>query len=126
MSLGLAWIAALAWAAALVATPVALWLRLREGCRDAAVLVLSLFLAVQLVGLGVIEAGGIEALRENRPGEGAPGWLAAMLGAAGIAALAAAWRQEGRADRVAALAFGLFGVGHLLRELALAAARGAG
>lgn len=118
MSTALAGAAVIALAvAALAATPAALWLRLRGGRRDAGALVLVVFLAAQAARLGSIAAGEAGAALE-RPWVGVPAWLGWMLGASGLAALAAIPRQEGAADRAAALAFGLFGLGHLLRELA--------
>lgn len=126
MSAALAWAAVAAWAvAALAATPAALWLRLRGGRRDAGVLVLVVLLAAQVAGLGSIATGEAGAALE-RPRVGVPAWLGWMLGASGLAALAAIPRQDGAADRAAALAFGLFGIGHLLRELARVAAPAVG
>jgi len=125
MSIVLAGSAAMAWlAAALAATPAAVWLRLRGRRRDPGTLVLVVFLAAQLVALGSIEEREVEAVLE-RPWAGVPAWLGWMLGASGLAALAVTPRQDGAADRAAGLAFGLFGLGHLLREIArLAAAAG--
>ena len=117
MSEVLAWGSRLAsTAAALGATPVALWLRLRAGRRDAGALVLGVFLVAQLAALG----------RVTELWAGRPAWLGWSLGISGLAALAAAPQQEGSAERAVALALGLFGIGHLLRRLAAVAANGPG
>jgi hypothetical protein len=121
VSSALAWGAALTWAVAgYGATPAALWLRLRAGRRDAGAAALVAFLGVEIVGLGALEGGVPRSLLEGREGVGTPVWLGLAVGAAGLAALAVASRPGEAADRVAALAFGLFGLGHLLRALALA------
>lgn len=123
MSGGLAWAVVVAWSAgALIVTPAAAWLRLRDGRLDAGVLVLVVFLAAQLGGLGWIATHGAGALLDREAGEGVPPWLGWMLGVTGLIALATGVNPVPRADRAAALAFGFFGLGHLLRELALAAA----
>jgi hypothetical protein len=131
MSHAFAWVAVLAWGgAALVATPIAGWRRLRAGPRDRAFLVLAVFQVSQLAWLGWIAVHGIHALLERSAGARPPAWLGWTIGFAGLTSLVSALRSgpggKLRRDpnRATALACGLFGLGYLLQEIARAVQSG--
>ena len=123
----LAGLAVVAWGLGVMVAPLAgvLWTRDRRHWLGLVALVAALLVQAAWVATAIRRGVGIVA---DAGGPGIPaGWGAWAAGIGGFAALVSAVvprsRSAGRrgSDRLAELAAGLFGLGILLRQLALAA-----
>ena len=130
MSRALAAAAVLAWAVGAVAIPVTAWLWFRAGRRRLLLIAFAGGLVAELSWLASVAAGGLDVLLNPRWKEGLTGWAAWAAGVGGLAALVSGLRPRAGAglgrsggvrdpDRAAEIAVGLFGLGILLRQLAL-------
>lgn len=125
MSRALALAAVAAWALGAAGMPVAGWFWLRDDRRRLGLVAFAAALVAQGSWLALAAAGGPRVVLD--PGaEGFPGgWTAWAVGVGGLAALASGLRprpHRGRSrtsDRVAEIGVGLFGLGVLLRQVAL-------
>ena len=128
MRSALAAAAVLAWIMGAAAMAVAAWLRLRTGRHRLIVAAYAGGLIAQVAWLLPVAAKGLAAVWDPAGDIGMRGWAAWAVGAAGVAALLSSQRDsKGRRslpsdpDRTGELALGLFGVGVLLRQLAIVA-----
>lgn len=127
MSRALAAAAVAAWSLGAAAMPAVAWLWIRDGRRRLGLIAFAGALVAQLSWLALVAGSGlailVDARAEGFPG-GPTGWA---VGVGGIAALASGlWPRAERArfrgsDRAAEIGVGLFGLGVLLRQLALLA-----
>jgi len=125
VSRALAVAAVAAWTLGAAAMPAAGWLWLRDDRRRLGLVAFAAALVAQGSWLALAAAGGLGVVLDPRA-EGYPGgWTAWAVGAGGVAALASGLRPRPRrgrlrtSDRVAEIGVGLFGLGVLLRQLAL-------
>ena len=131
MSRALAAAAVLAWAIGAVAMPVAAWLWLRAGRRRLLLIAFAGGLVAELSWLASVAANGLDVLLDPGWKEGLTGWAAWAAGVGGLAALVSGLKPGGEParggaagprdpDRAVEIGIGFFGLGILLRQLALA------
>ena len=127
MSWAFATVAVAAWALGAAAMPAVAWLWIRDGRRRLGLVAFAGAMVAQGSWLALVAGSGLSILLDSRA-EGVPGggvgWAA---GVGGLAALVSGFRPSTGArrhrasDRAAEIGIGLFGVGVLLRQLALVA-----
>jgi len=129
VSQALAAAAILAWGVGAAATPVVAWFWLREGRSRLGLIPFAGILVAQVAVLGEVAVHGADVLLDSRMGGILTGWVGWTAGIGGLVALVSGLRPgpaslSGRRrvrdpDRAAAIGIGLFGLGFLLRQLAL-------
>ncbi|MGH7565459.1 MAG: hypothetical protein ACREK2_01380 [Gemmatimonadota bacterium] len=130
MSRALAAAAVLAWAVGAVAIPVAAWLWFRAGRRRLLLIAFAGGLVAELSWLASVAADGLDVLLNPRWKEGLTGWAAWAAGVGGLAALVSGLNPRREPERgggacvrdpdpAVEIGVGLFGLGILLRQLAL-------
>jgi hypothetical protein len=127
VSRGLAAAAVAAWALGAAAMPAVAWLWVRDGRRRIGLLAFAGALVAQASWLAIVAGNGLAILLDPRA-EGVPaGWIGWVAGVGGLGALVSGLRPRaapgghGGSDRAAEIGIGLFGLGLLLRQLALLA-----
>lgn len=126
MSRALAIAAVAAWSLGALAMPVVAGLWIRDGRRRLGLVAFAGALVAQVSWVATAAAGGLAVLLDPRAAGVPAGWVGWAAGAGGLAALVSglrpgpgARRRGGASDRAAEIGIGLFGLGVLLRQLAL-------
>jgi hypothetical protein len=114
-----------AWALGAAAMPVVAWLWVRDGRRRLGFVAFAGAMVAQVSWLALVAGSGLAVLLDPRA-KGVPdGWVGWVAGVGGLAALVSGLRPRAaprrRSDLAAEMGIGLFGLGVLLRQLALAA-----
>ena len=127
MSRALATAAVALWALGAAAMPAVAWVWIRDGRRRLGLVGFAGAMIAQVSWLALVAGSGLSILLDPRA-EGVPGgWVGWTAGAGGLAALVsglrprAGLRRPRGSDRAAEIGIGLFGLGVLLRQMALAA-----
>ena len=124
MSGALAGAAVAAWVLGAAAMPVVAWLWIRDHRRRLGLIAFAGALVAQGSWLALAASGGLAPLLDPRAPGLPAGWVGWAVGVGGLAAFASGLRprgaaRHGRSDRAAEIGVGLFGLGVLLRQLAL-------
>ena len=127
MSRALAAAAVAVWVLGAAAMPAVAWLWIRDGRGRLGLVAFGGALVAQVSWLTLVTGSGLVLLLDPRAEEVPGGWVGWAAGVGGLASLAAGLRPRGWprrsrvSDRAAEIGIGLFGVGLLLRQLALVA-----
>jgi hypothetical protein len=127
VSRALAAAAVAAWALGAAAMPAVAWLWIRDGRRRLGLVAFAGAMVAQVSWLALVAGSGLAVLLDPRAGGVPGGWVGWVAGAGGLAALVSrlrpgtGTRRVRASDRAAEIGIGLFGLGVLLRQLALVA-----
>lgn len=127
MSRTLAAASVAAWALGAAALPAVAWLWVRDGRRRLGLVAFAGAMVAQVSWLALVAGSGLVALLDPGAAGVPEGWVAWAAGVGGLASLVAGLRRRAGprrprvSDRAAEIGIGLFGVGLLLRQLALVA-----
>jgi hypothetical protein len=127
VSRALAAAAVAAWALGAAAMPAVAWLWIRDGRRRLGLVGFAGAMVAQVSWLALVAGSGLAILLDPRAWGVPGGWVGWAAGVGGLAALVSGLRpgtgprRVRASDRAAEIGIGLFGLGVLLRQLALVA-----